>query len=44
MRVVFLVGVPLSFSNRSESDAFQCQLNAEINRYGDVLLVDVVDT
>ena len=44
VRVVFLVGVPKSFTNRSESDAFQRQLSAEIKRYGDVLLVDVVDT
>lgn len=44
MRIVFLIGVPDSFTNRSESEAFQSQLNAEINRYGDVLLVDVIDT
>ena len=42
--IVFVVGVPQSVTNRSESDAIQRQLSAEIKRYGDVLLVDVVDT
>ena len=43
-RIVFLVGVPKNFTNRTEFEAFQRQLLAEINRYGDLLLVDVVDT
>ena len=43
-RIVFLVGVPKNFANVTEFEAFQRQLIAEINRYGDLLLVDVVDT
>lgn len=44
MRIVFIVGVPESFTNRTEYAAFQRQMSDEINRYGDVLLVDVADT
>ena len=44
MRIVFVVGVPESFRNRTEYAAFQRQLSAEINRYGDVLLLDLADT
>ena len=44
MRIVFLVGVPIGFTNRSESVEFQRQLSAEIKLYDDVLLVDVADT
>ena len=33
VRIVFLVGVPSSFTNRSQSDEFQHQLSDEINQH-----------
>ena len=44
MRIIFFVGVPNNYTNSTEYTAFHRKLNAEIDRYGDILVVDVVDT
>ncbi len=44
MRVIFLVGVPEGFQNRSDYALFQKQMSAEINEFGDILLMEVADT
>ena len=43
MRIFFVIGVPETFKNNSQNEAYQQQLSDELKYNGDLLIVDVAD-